>query len=70
VSGQDTDELRRRYFRDTAFGLTRLTPTGLTRADLDTLQRWHDDEGHQAADPINGSCFCCCEACDPREYAP
>lgn len=31
------------------------------------LQAWHDEQGHQAADPVNGSCFCCCTACDPGD---
>lgn len=68
MTGDDPDatiaELQRRYFTtDGSRGVT-------GRGELDALQAHHDTAGHAAADPVNGSCFCCCEACDPTEYAP
>jgi hypothetical protein len=37
-----------------------------TQAQELLLQAWHEDHGHAEADPVNGSCFCCCEDC----YSP
>jgi hypothetical protein len=62
VSPDDVDVLRRTWFAGTEDDRRRLT-----KAQLDVLQAWHETQGHQRKDPINGSCFCCCEDCPPDE---